>query len=253
MRLKKKTIGILVGPGYEDLEFWVPYMRMQEDGADVKVIGTKAGEIYISKSRGLTVESHIAAQDISADQLDAVLVPGGWAPDKLRRDRDILRLVRDMNAQEKILGFICHAGWVAASAEICKGKRVTGSTGINFNNRNRVTFRRVLVDNTDSDGINFNSDNRVSITDTTISNVGDLLVHDALNFSTNNTIDINNTTFAGTIAGDVLNVGGANNVINGADNPNNANVGGFVCDGLGNFTGTITIGNQTFVDSAGCN
>jgi len=130
MRLKGKTIGILVGPGYEDLEFWVPYMRMQEDGAEVKVIGTKAGGIYTSKSGGLTVESQIAANEITADQLDALLVPGGWAPDKLRRDRNILQLVQNMNAQDKILGFICHAGWVAASADICRGKRVTGSTGI---------------------------------------------------------------------------------------------------------------------------
>jgi protease I len=130
MRLKGKTIGILVGPGYEDLEFWVPYMRMQEDGAEVKVIGTKAGGIYSSKSGGLSVESQIAANDITANQLDALLVPGGWAPDKLRRDKNILQLVQHMNAQEKILGFICHAGWVAASADICKGKRVTGSTGI---------------------------------------------------------------------------------------------------------------------------
>ncbi len=130
MRLKDKTIGILVGPGYEDLEFWVPYMRMQEDGAAVKVIGTKAGEIYASKSGGLTVESHIAANEVTADQLDALLVPGGWAPDKLRRDRNVLQLVQNLNVQNKILGFICHAGWVAASADICKGKRVTGSTGI---------------------------------------------------------------------------------------------------------------------------
>ena len=130
MRLQGKTIGILVGPGYEDLEFWVPYMRMIEDGAEVKVIATKTGEIYKSKSGGLTVESQVAAKEITAGQLDALLVPGGWAPDKLRRDRNVLQLVQQMNAQGKILGFICHAGWVAASAAICKGKRVTGSTGI---------------------------------------------------------------------------------------------------------------------------
>ena len=130
MRLKGKTIGILVGPGYEDLEFWVPYMRMLEEGAEVKVIASGVGEIYKSKSGGLTAESHIAAKEITADQLDALLVPGGWAPDKLRRDRNILNLVQEMNAQNKSLGFICHAGWVAASANICKGKRVTGSTGI---------------------------------------------------------------------------------------------------------------------------
>jgi len=130
MRLRGKTVGILIGPGYEDLEFWVPYMRMIEEGAEVKVIATGAGETYTSKSGGLSVESQASAKEITADQLEALLVPGGWAPDKLRRDPDILQLVRDMNTQGKILGFICHAGWVAASAGICGGKRATGSVGI---------------------------------------------------------------------------------------------------------------------------
>ena len=130
MKLAGKTVGILVGPGYEDLEFWVPFMRMKEAGAAVRVIATRNGVVYTGKSGGLTVESEIAAGDIDPSRLDALLVPGGWAPDKLRRDPDILKLVRDMNTQDKILGFICHAGWVAASAGICNGKRVTGSTGI---------------------------------------------------------------------------------------------------------------------------
>jgi protease I len=130
MQLKGKTVAILVGPGYEDLEFWVPYMRLKEEGADVKVVGVKNGVAYASKSGGLSATSELAADEITADQLEALLVPGGWAPDKLRRDDNVLRLVREMNAQGKILGFICHAGWVAASAGICKGKRATGSTGI---------------------------------------------------------------------------------------------------------------------------
>ena len=130
MRLTEKIIGILVGPGYEDLEFWVPYMRVIEEGAEVRIIGSRADEVYTSKSGGLTVESEVAASDINVDQLDALLLPGGWAPDKLRRDSNILQLVQQMNSQNKILGFICHAGWVAASAAICKGKRATGSTGI---------------------------------------------------------------------------------------------------------------------------
>lgn len=130
MRLKGKTVGILVGPGYEDLEFWVPYMRMQEEGAEVKVIAGRSGETFTSKSGGLKAESQVAAAETDADRLEALLVPGGWAPDKLRRDPDVLRLVREMNGRGKILGFICHAGWVAASAGICKGKRATGSTGI---------------------------------------------------------------------------------------------------------------------------
>lgn len=130
MLLQGKTIGLLAGPAYEDLEFWVPYMRMREEGAAVIVIGLKSGETYTSKSGGLTVKSDTDAEKITANELDAVLVPGGWAPDKLRRDHNILRLVQKMNDQGKVLGFICHAGWVAASAGIVKGRRVTGSTGI---------------------------------------------------------------------------------------------------------------------------
>ena len=130
MKLKGKTVGILVAEGYEDLEFWVPYMRMIEEGAEVMVIGTTAGKTYPSKSGGLTAVSDTTAADLSADRLDALLTPGGWAPDKLRRDPDVLRLVREMHSQGKILGFICHGGWVAASAGICNGRRATGSTGI---------------------------------------------------------------------------------------------------------------------------
>ena len=130
MRLKGKKIGILVGPGYEDLEFWVPYMRLIEEGAEIKVISSERGGRYTSKHGGLTAESQASAKEIRADQLDGLLVPGGWAPDKLRRDKNVLDLVKEMDIQSKILGFICHAGWVAASARICNGKRVTGSTGI---------------------------------------------------------------------------------------------------------------------------
>ena len=130
MRLKGKTIGILVDNGFEDLEFWVPLMRMQEEGASVKVIGTEAGQTYQSKSGGLSAQSEVASSQVSANQIDALLVPGGWAPDKLRRDPNILKLVQDLNDQGKIMGFICHAGWVAASAKICVGRRVTGTTGI---------------------------------------------------------------------------------------------------------------------------
>lgn len=130
MRLKGKTIGILLGPGFEDLEFWVPYMRMKEEGAAVKVIGIHAKETCLSKSGGLEAISETDPQSVSPDQLDGLIVPGGWAPDKLRRNKDILQLVQEMNSQNKILAFICHAGWVAASAGICKGGKATGSVGI---------------------------------------------------------------------------------------------------------------------------
>ena len=130
MKLKGKTIGMLVGPGFEDLEFWAVYMRMKEEGATIKVIGTKAGEIHSSKSGGLTSTAKYSSADINSAELFALLVPGGFAPDKMRRDPEMLRLIREMDQAGKIIGFICHAGWMAASAKILKGRKCTGSLGI---------------------------------------------------------------------------------------------------------------------------
>ncbi|MFP4153400.1 MAG: type 1 glutamine amidotransferase domain-containing protein [Alkalispirochaeta sp.] len=123
-------IAMLVGPGFEDLEHWAVYMRMKELGGRIRILGTVAGETYTSKHGGLTATAEKAASEVTAEEFDAVLVPGGWAPDKLRRDQGVLRLVRDAHAGGLILGFICHAGWVAASAGIVKGMSVTGSGGI---------------------------------------------------------------------------------------------------------------------------
>lgn len=124
------TVGILVADLFEDLEFWSVAMRVREAGFRVLVIGTKAGVIYTSKSGGLTATSEVASSDVAADDLRALLVPGGFAPDKMRRDEDMLRLVREMDNAGKVLGFICHAGWVAANARILGQRKVTGSLGI---------------------------------------------------------------------------------------------------------------------------
>lgn len=124
------TVGILVADLFEDLEFWSVAMRVREAGFHVLVIGTKAGETYASKSGGLTATSEAASSDLGADDLRALLVPGGFAPDKMRRDKEMLRLVREMDDAGKVLGFICHAGWVAASARIINQRNVTGSRGI---------------------------------------------------------------------------------------------------------------------------
>jgi protease I len=130
MKLQGKRVAILVGPGYEDLEFWVPLMRMQEEGADVTVVGIAAGETYSSKSGGLTATADVGAEEVSADGFDAVIVPGGWAPDKLRRYPAITGLVRAIYEQDKIVGSICHGGLVLISAGIVEGHRGTGSEGI---------------------------------------------------------------------------------------------------------------------------
>lgn len=130
MKLQNKRIAFLVGPGFEDLEFWAVYMRLVEEGAQVTVVGLKAGEVYPSKSGGLTARAEVAAADVTPDQFDAVVVPGGWAPDKLRRYEAITGLVRGIHDQGKIVGMICHAGLVGISARIVAGRRATGSLGI---------------------------------------------------------------------------------------------------------------------------
>lgn len=130
MAMTGKTVGMLVGPTFEDLEFWSVYMRLKEEGLRVVIIGSEAGEVYTAKSGGLTAKAEVAARDVRSEDLFALMVPGGFAPDKMRRDPDMLRLVRELDERKQILGFICHAGWVAASAGIIKGRKFTGSRGI---------------------------------------------------------------------------------------------------------------------------
>ena len=130
MRLVGKKVAVLVGPGYEDLEFWVPVMRLREEGAEVTIVGPKAGAEFASKHGCLTATAEVGADDVSAADFDGVVVPGGWAPDKLRRYEGVTSLVRDTYEQGKIVGSICHAGLVLISAGIVDGHRATGSTGI---------------------------------------------------------------------------------------------------------------------------
>ncbi|MFQ5341488.1 MAG: type 1 glutamine amidotransferase domain-containing protein [Anaerolineae bacterium] len=129
MRLQGKKIAYLVEEGFEDLEFWVPVMRLREEGAAVTVIGTGSKETYTGK-HGLKATPDTTADQVRAGDFDAVVIPGGWAPDKLRRYAAVKKLVRDAYDQGKIIGSICHAGWVPASAGIVAGHRATGSTGI---------------------------------------------------------------------------------------------------------------------------
>jgi protease I len=129
MRLQKKRIGVFVEEGFEDLEFWVPVMRLREEGAQVTVIGSGRADRFRGK-HCLEARPDIAADQVSADDFDALVVPGGWAPDKLRRVPAVLDLVRAAYRQGKIIGSICHAGWVLISAGVTRGHRATGSTGI---------------------------------------------------------------------------------------------------------------------------
>jgi protease I len=128
MRLQGKTIAVFVAPGVEDLEFWVPVMRLREEGARVLIVGSTHDTV--TGKHCLTATPDIVSSEVASSSLDGVVVPGGWAPDKMRRDPDMLRMVRDLHAAGKTVAFICHAGWVASSAGIVRGLRFTGSRGI---------------------------------------------------------------------------------------------------------------------------
>lgn len=128
MRLKGKRVACLVEDGFEDLEFWVPVMRLREEGAEVVIVGTGKGE-YTGK-HCLKAKPDTAAASVRMSEFDAVVIPGGWAPDKLRRNEAVKRIVREAYASKKIIGAICHAGWVPISAGIVNGHRATGSTAI---------------------------------------------------------------------------------------------------------------------------
>jgi len=124
MRLAGKRIAVLAENNYQDLELWYPLLRLREEGAEVKVVGTGSADTYTSK-HGYPVPVDVSADEVSADDFDGVVVPGGYAPDLLRRYPAVLDLVRTLFEQGKVVAAICHAGWVLVSAGILKGRRVT--------------------------------------------------------------------------------------------------------------------------------
>ena len=129
IKLEGVKVVALLAPGFEDLEFWVPVMRLREEGARVTIAGLKAGEVYIGKN-GLEATADTGLDEIDPQWYDAVCIPGGWAPDKLRRLDSVKRLVKSLYEREKTVGMICHAGLVGISAGIVKGHDATGSEGI---------------------------------------------------------------------------------------------------------------------------
>ncbi|EMB13715.1 intracellular protease, PfpI family [Rhodopirellula europaea 6C] len=124
-----KRVLSFVGEIYEDLELWYPKLRLIEAGAEFFVAGPKAGEKYNGKL-GYPCVSDLAIDACEAHSFDGLLVPGGFMPDKLRRDPKVLQLVRDFDAAKKPIAAICHGGWIPISAGVYRGIRVTGSPGI---------------------------------------------------------------------------------------------------------------------------
>jgi protease I len=123
MSLQGKTVLFFAGPLYEDLELWYPKIRLEEEGARTVVAGT--GEKTYQGKRGYPLTADTSVDQISAQNFDALVIPGGYAPDIMRRSQKLLQLTREIYQAGKPVAFICHAGWVPISAGIVRGKRGT--------------------------------------------------------------------------------------------------------------------------------
>ncbi|NPA13450.1 MAG: type 1 glutamine amidotransferase [Aquificae bacterium] len=119
-----KKVAILLDDFVEEVEFIYPLYRLKEEGFTVEILSPRTGEFKGKK--GLTFHSNKKVNPDTADQYIGVFIPGGYAPDRLRRSEDILQFVRNIHQQGKVVGAICHAPWVLISAGIIKGKRITG-------------------------------------------------------------------------------------------------------------------------------
>lgn len=128
MNLSSRHAAILIAEGVEDLEYYVPVMRLQEEGAEV--ISAAVDLKPVRGKNGLEITPNARVDSLKSADLFALIIPGGWAPDKLRRDAAVTRLVREMDAAGKTIGIICHGGLVAISAGIVRGRKATGSLGI---------------------------------------------------------------------------------------------------------------------------
>jgi protease I len=123
-KLEGVRVAVLVEDLYENLELWYPVLRLREEGAQVFVVGPKAGETYKSKE-GYPAKADKSAEEISADEIDAVIIPGGYAPDRMRRHEAMVKLVREAAQKGKIVAAICHGGWMLAEADVVRGRTVT--------------------------------------------------------------------------------------------------------------------------------
>ena len=128
MRLEGMRVAVLAADGVEDLEYWCTVMRLREEGARVTSVGATPATVH--GKNGLEVAVETAAADVDESAFDALVIPGGWAPDKLRRYAPVTDLVAGVHAAGKPIAIVCHGGLVAISAKIVAGSRATGSRGI---------------------------------------------------------------------------------------------------------------------------
>src|SRR4051794_19640934 len=123
--VKGKRVAVLVEKMYEDLELWYPVLRLREAGCAVTIVGPKAGESYPSK-HGYPAKAEKAASEVKAEDFDAIVIPGGYSPDHMRRCKPMVDLVIQAARQGKVLAAICHGPWMLCSSKGIRGKKVTG-------------------------------------------------------------------------------------------------------------------------------
>ena len=126
---KKIRVAILIEDFYQDLEVWYPLLRLREEGFEVVTVEPNGRKDYRGKN-GYPIEVDKKIDQVNAEDFDGVVIPGGWAPDKLRLSKKVLDFVRQLHGRGKVVASICHGGWVLASAGICKGKTLTSYIAI---------------------------------------------------------------------------------------------------------------------------
>jgi len=119
-----RKILIMVENDFEDPEFIYPYYRFQEEGYKVDIVGPKAKETYVGK-HGFPIISDISPEEVNIDEYDAVIIPGGWAPDRMRRNEDMVKIVREAYEKGKVIAAICHGPQMLIEADILRGKKAT--------------------------------------------------------------------------------------------------------------------------------
>lgn len=158
-KLEGVRVAVLVEDLYENLELWYPVLRLREEGAQVFVVGPKAGETYKSKE-GYPAKADKSAEEISTDEIDAVIIPGGYAPDRMRRHEAMVKLVREAAQKGKIVAAICHGGWMLAEADVVRGRTVTSffaiktdliNAGANWVDKEVVRDRNIITSRVLSD------------------------------------------------------------------------------------------------------
>lgn len=124
MKLSGKKIAILVEDLFNVFEFWYPYYRLKEAGAEVIVVGSGRRDTFTGKP-ATEIRADFSADEVSSSDFDGIIIPGGYAPDIMRRFPAMVQLVADVFREDKVVAAICHAGWMLASAGILEGRRVT--------------------------------------------------------------------------------------------------------------------------------